>query len=446
MSKVQKIGVVGAGLVGSVLAIGLRRLGYQVEVVDKSPDIRTIDFAGRSINLALSARGWKTLDSIGIGESIRAISIPMDKRAIHKIEGEVVEQQYGVQGESICSLSRGGLNQKLIDLAEEAGVDFVFDCPVWDVDLRKALLYTGDTEAGTWTPRPYDIVLGADGAYSKVRARMQRQNRFEYSQHYLNIGYKELVITADAYQKHRLDANSFHIWPRGAFMLIALPNLDGSFTCTIFMPFEGEVSFDALDSEAKLQTFFENQFPDALSLIPDLARDFFKNPTNALVTTSCYPWVAHGKVGLIGDAAHAVVPFYGQGLNAGLEDVAVLLEYVKQNPEDWAFALEQYQMSRKPNADAIAELSNRNFEEMSTLTADPAFLLQKKIENRFTRLYPQHWLPLYDRVTFSSGSYLDALEIGDYQAAIMVEVMNMEQIEQRWDSEEVMQKMLGYFQ
>lgn len=445
MSKAQRIGIVGSGLVGTVLAIGLKKLGYSVDVIDRSPDIRTIDFSGRSINLALSTRGWKTLDKIGIGNQIREISIPMDKRAIHNVDLSVVEQQYGVHGESICSVSRGGLNQKLVALAEEAGVNFIFDCPIWDIDLEHAVLYTGETEVGAWEAMSYDIVLGADGAYSKIRGRMQRQSRFEYSQHYLNIGYKELTIDADVFSKHRLDPNSFHIWPRGHFMLIALPNLDGSFTCTVFMPFEGEVSFEAIKTEADLMTFFTTYFSDAVPLISALKKDFFENPTSALVTTTCYPWVSNNKVALIGDAAHAVVPFYGQGLNAGLEDVMTLLELLEKHSGNWSVSLERYQVERKPNADAIAELSDRNFIEMSTLTADPIFLLQKKIEKRFTDLYPTYWLPLYDRVTFSSGSYAEALKLGDFQDAVMKEIMAMDAVFEKWDSEEVEAMMLRHF-
>lgn len=445
MNEVQKVGIVGSGLVGTVLAIGLKKMGYEVDVIDRSSDIRMIDFSGRSINLALSTRGWNALDKVGIGDEVREISIPMNKRAIHKIDSSTVEQQYGVHGESICSVSRGGLNQKLVALAEEVGVNFIFDCPIFDIDLKEAVLYTGENEMSSWDAMPYDIVFGADGAYSKIRARMQRQSRFEYSQHYLNIGYKELTIDADEFSKHKLDSNSFHIWPRGNFMLIALPNLDGSFTCTIFMPFEGDISFEAIQTEVDLGVFFETYFKDAAPLIMSLKKDFFTNPTNSLVTTTCYPWVANDKVALIGDAAHAVVPFYGQGLNAGLEDVSELLDLLSKYPKDWATCLEKYQISRKPNADAIAELSDRNFIEMSTLTADPNFLLQKKIEKRFTDLYPNYWLPLYDRVTFSSGSYAEALKLGDFQSSIMEEIMSLDNISEKWDSKEVENMMLRHF-
>lgn len=445
MVKNDKIAVVGAGLVGTVLAMHLKQLGFEVDVVDRSSDIRTVDFSGRSINLAMSTRGWKTLDALGIGAAIRQLGIPMDKRAIHKVGVSIKEQQYGMNGESIYSISRGELNQKLVSLAEDRGVRFLFDTPVFDVDLQNAILYTGAEEKAAWEPLPYDVIFGADGAYSKVRARMQRQRQFDYQQHYLSLGYKELTIAPLDGARHALDPNSFHIWPRESFMLIALPNLDGSFTCTIFMPFEGDVSFQSIQTEEELSHFFATYFPDVQELIPGLKIDFFKNPTNSLVTLKCYPWVYQDKVALIGDAAHAIVPFYGQGLNAGLEDVTELIRLIEQGTDNWGAVLKQYQEIRKPNADAIAILSDRNFEEMGSLTADPKFVLQKQIEARFTRLYPALWLPLYDRVTFSDGSYQEALELGDFQKNIMQQVMALEHIEERWDTPEVEQFMVAFF-
>ncbi len=445
MVKNDKIAIVGAGLVGTVLAMHLRQLGFEVDVVDRSLDIRTIDFSGRSINLAMSTRGWKTLDALGIGDAIRQLGIPMDKRAIHQVGVSIKEQQYGINGESIYSISRGGLNQELVSLAEKRGVRFLFETPVFDVDLEKAILYTGNDEKAAWEPLQYDVVFGADGAYSKVRARMQRQRQFNYQQQYLSLGYKELTIAPLDDASHALDPNSFHIWPRDSFMLIALPNLNGSFTCTIFMPFEGDVSFDSIQTEEDLSCFFNTYFSDVKGLIPNLKEDFFKNPTNSLVTMKCYPWVYQDKVALIGDAAHAIVPFYGQGLNAGLEDVTDLISLIEKGYDNWGDILKKYQEIRKPNADAIAVLSDRNFEEMGSLTANPKFVLQKQIEARFTKLHPDLWLPLYDRVTFSGGSYLDALEIGDLQNNIMQQVMNLEGIDERWESEEVEQFMVSFF-
>lgn len=441
MQKSLKIAVVGSGLVGSLLAIYLKKAGHTVHVYDRSPDIRKIEFSGRSINLAMSHRGWKALDGVNIGDAVRAIAIPMEKRAIHLVD-KLNFQNYGMEGESIYSISRGTLNRKMIDLAEEAGAEFFFEQKIWDVTLAEATLHIGEEERGEWKEVKYDMVFGADGAFSRIRHRMQRQSMFNYSQEFLNTGYKELNIPANVDGTHKLDKNSFHIWPRGDYMLIALPNLDGSFTCTLFMPFEGENSFAALTDRKSVEAFFEKNLPDTIDVIPKLTEDFFKNPTSTLVTMKCFPWTYEDKVALIGDACHAIVPFYGQGMNAGFEDITVLYELMGKLGDDWKAIFSEYEISRKPNADAIAELSYRNFMEMSSKTADEKFLLQKKIEKRFAEKHPGKWLPLYDRVTFSHRPYSEALAIGNHQNAIMEEVMKMPDIETVWDSPEVEHKIL----
>ncbi|OAB25080.1 kynurenine 3-monooxygenase [Flavobacterium fryxellicola] len=436
-----KIAVVGSGLVGSLLAIYLRKAGHTVHVYDRSPDIRKIQFSGRSINLAMSNRGWKALDAVEIGDEIRKIAIPMEKRAIHLVD-KLNFQNYGQEGETIDSISRGILNRKMIDLAEAAGAEFFFEHKIWDVSLESATLHIGETERGAWEDKKYDMVFGADGAFSRIRHRMQRQSMFDYSQEFLPIGYKELNIPANPDGTHKLDKNSFHIWPRGEYMLIALANLDGTFTCTLFMPFEGENSFDSLKTIASVEAFFEKNLPDTIDVIPKLAEDFFKNPTSTLVTMKCYPWTYEDKVALIGDASHAIVPFYGQGMNSGFEDIFILNEMIEKYDDDWKTIFSEYQRSRKPNADAIAELSYRNFLEMSSKTADENFLLQKKIEKLFSDKHPDKWIPLYSRVTFSDRPYTEALAIGDYQNSIMDEVLKMENIAKIWDSPTVENKIL----
>ena len=446
MQNSQKIAVVGSGLVGTLLATYLKKMGHTVHVYDRSKDIRTIDFSGRSINLAMSHRGWRALKGIGIDAQVQQIGIPMNKRAIHVPNQPLKFQPYGLNNESIFSISRGGLNKLMIDIAEKNGVEFKFETRILDVELETATLYTGETERGEWTALTYDMIFGADGAFSRVRHRMQRQNRFNYSQFFLNTGYKELNIPANPDGTHKIDKNSFHIWPRGEFMLIALPNLNGSFTCTLFMPFEGENSFEALDTSDKVQTFFQTHFPDTIPVIPELVTDFFKNPTSSLVTMKCYPWAFKDKVALIGDAAHAIVPFYGQGMNAGFEDVTILAEMIEKYGDNWSKVLDEYQKSRKPNADAIAELSFRNFIEMGTKTADENFLLQKKIEQHFAKKHPEKWLPLYDRVTFSHDPYADALQMGDKQNELMQQILALPNIQEKWDSLEVEQKILQLLQ
>ena len=443
MQTPQKIAVVGSGLVGTLLAIYLKKLGHTVHVFDRSPDIRTVEFSGRSINLVMSHRGWKTLEDIGLEDEILKIGIPVDKRAIHLKDGQLNYQYYGKEGEAIFSLSRGVLNRRMIDLAEEAGVEFFFNHKIWDVNLADATLHIGDTERGEWTDLHYDKVFGADGAFSRIRHRMQRQSLFDYSQEFMKLGYKELHIPANPDGTHKIDKNSLHIWPRGNFMLMALSNLDGSFTCTLFMPFEGENSFEHLKDEATLVQFFAEFFPDTKEVIPDLVKDFFKNPTSYLAIMKCYPWAYEDKVALIGDSAHAIVPFYGHGMNAGFEDITVLNEMITKYGDDWKRVFSEYQKSRKPNADAIAELSRRNFVEMSTKTADATFLLQKKIEKWFSDKHPDKWMPLYSRVTFSLQPYAEALAIGDFQNKIMEEIMQLPNIEEQWNSEEVERKIIS---
>ncbi|SHF88024.1 kynurenine 3-monooxygenase [Flavobacterium micromati] len=442
MQTPQKIAVVGSGLVGTLLAIYLKKLGHTVHVYDRSPDIRNVEFSGRSINLVMSNRGWKTLEDIGLDDEIRSIGIPVDKRGIHLQDGSYITQNYGKEGEAIFSLSRGILNRKMIDLAEKSGVEFFFNQKIWDVTLSNATLHTGETERGEWTEIKFDKVFGADGAFSRIRHKMQRQSMFDYSQEFMKIGYKELHIPANPDGSHKIDKNSLHIWPRGEFMLMGLSNLDGSFTCTLFMPFKGENSFEQLQDEKSLVDFFATYFPDTAAVIPDLVEDFFKNPTSYLVKMKCYPWTYEDKVALIGDAAHAVVPFYGQGMNAGFEDITILSELISQYGDDWHTIFSEYQKSRKPNADAIAELAERNFNEMSAKTADENFLLQKKIEKWFSDKHPDKWMPLYSRVTFSLQPYAEALAIGEYQNEIMQKVLEMDNIAVIWDSKDVEDKIL----
>ncbi len=438
MQTIKKnIAIIGSGLVGSLLAIFLKKRGHEVTVFDRRQDVRTVEFSGRSINLAMSNRGWHALEKVGIEQEIRKLALPLDKRAMHVNDKPLYYQKYGKEGEAIYSISRGILNRRMIDLAEEAGAIFKFEEKVWDIDLPEAKIYTGESEKGEWQEYNFDHVFGADGAFSRVRHKMQRQSRFDYSQEFIDVGYKELTIPANPDGSHKLDNASFHIWPRGEFMLIAMPNLNGSFTSTLFLPFEGEVSFENIKTEKQAEDFFSTWFPDIKDSISNLKRDFFNHPTSAMVTIKCYPWTYWDKVALIGDAAHAIVPFYGQGMNAGFEDISVLDDLMEAHGDNWEKIFDEYQTLRKPNGDAIAELSYRNFIEMSNKTASPEFLLRKKIEKNFAEKYPDKWIPLYSRVTFSDKPYADALAIGDKQRGIMDEVMLQKNIAEEWNSPEI---------
>ncbi|MGB8705755.1 MAG: NAD(P)/FAD-dependent oxidoreductase, partial [Gillisia sp.] len=437
------IAIIGSGLVGSLLSIYLKKRGHKVTVFDRRPDVRRVEFSGRSINLAMSNRGWNALHKVGIEKEIRKLALPLSQRAMHVNDKPLYFQKYGKNGEAIYSISRGVLNRKMVDLAEQAGTIFKFEEKLWDIDLDEAKVYTGESEKGEWKEYKFDLVFGADGAFSRVRHKMQRQSRFNYSQFFIDVGYKELTIPANPDGSHKLDKTSFHIWPRGEFMLIAMPNLNGSFTCTLFLPFEGEISFEKITSEKDAENFFSKYFPDINGDILNLTSDFFKNPTSAMVTMKCFPWSYNDKVALVGDSAHAIVPFYGQGMNAGFEDIAVLDSIIEEKGDDWKAIFQAYQSGRKPNADAIAELSYQNFIEMSSKTADPKFLLRKKIENRFSQKHPDLWIPLYSRVTFSDKPYAEALAIGEKQRKIMDKVMELPDIQEKWDSTEVEKVILS---
>jgi kynurenine 3-monooxygenase len=288
------------------------------------------------------------------------------------------------------------------------------------------------------------LIFGSDGAYAASRLQHQLQHeRFEYHQTYIDYGYKELNIPAAENGSFQMEKNALHIWPRGNYMLIALPNIDGSFTCTLFFPFDGEVSFATLDTAEKVNGFFKRTFTDAVPLMPTLVEDFFHNPTSSLVTVKCFPWIREDKFALIGDAAHAIVPFFGQGMNCGFEDCSVLNALIEKNNDDWSAILSEYQYLRKPDADAIADLALNNFIEMRDKVADPKFLLQKKIEAKLHKKYPEKWIPAYSQVTFSPHiRYSDALKRGAKQEHIMQHIMNLPGIAEKWESDEVEQLIL----
>ena len=432
--------IVGAGLVGSLLALYLAKKGNKVTIFERRPDMRKADIGGgRSINLALSDRGWKALEGIGIGDDIRKVGIPMYKRVMHDVKGNLTSQPYGKEGQGIYSVSRGGLNMKLMDLAEaNPNIELHFNQQLANLDLKTNTLEFHNPQTNEDTKVQSERIFGADGAFSAVRGVLQKTERFDYSQQYQDYGYKELTIAPGENGTWQLEKNALHIWPRGQYMMIALPNLDGSFTCTMFFPYEGEHSFSALKTEADVTKFFSEVFPDALPLMPELLQDYFGNPTGTLVTVKCFPWTYQDKVALIGDAAHAVVPFYGQGMNAGFEDCTVLNQLMEAHNDDWETIFKEFERSRKPNADAIADLAVENFIEMRDKVADPRFLLQKKIESKINAMYPEQWIPLYTMVTFSPDiPYAKALKNGQKQEKIMKKLMKHIKTEADFEKPEV---------
>jgi kynurenine 3-monooxygenase len=429
----KHIAITGAGLVGSLLAIYLVKRGYQVSVFERRPDMRKgKGYEGRSINLALSNRGIKALEEVGLAEELKKEAIPMHGRIVHDLQGKTNFQPYGKAGQYINSISRSGLNKVLMTKAESLGVEFHFEQRITSVDFEKTQLTiqhsTFNTQHST-----FDLIIGSDGAFSAVRLAMQLTDRFDFSQDYIEHGYKELHIPAGAAGSFQMEKNALHIWPRESYMLIALPNPDGSFTLTLFFPFKGDPSFDKLQTKESVNAFFESTFPDAYCLMPTLLEDFFHNPASSLVTMKCYPWVRN-KTLLIGDAAHAIVPFYGQGMNAGFEDCRRLNQLLDSHQDDWEKVVSLFQEERKPNAEAIAQLALDNFIEMRDLVNDAGFILRKRIESKLHELFPEKWIPLYSMVTFHEDiPYSVAYEIGQKQKKIMEEVLKMPGIETNWN-------------
>ncbi|KYG72408.1 FAD-dependent oxidoreductase [Roseivirga echinicomitans] len=427
-SQNQKVSILGAGLVGSLLSIFLAKKGYSVTIFERRGDMRKAGaLGGRSINLALSRRGLKALEAVGLKEKVQESCIPMPGRMIHDLEGNLSFQPYGKEGQFINSVSRGGLNELLMSEAEAHGVDIRFDHKCEEVDFDTATAYFENGEKVS-----ADFLFGADGAFSALRSAMQKTDRFNYAQEYISAGYKELTMPPTANGDFALDPNALHIWPRGEYMLIALPNLDKSFTCTLFFPFEGKISFEAIKTEEDVQQFFESKFKDALPFLPELKTEFFENPTSSLITVRCKPWVK-GNTALIGDAAHALVPFYGQGMNAGFEDCFVFNELLEKHGAINPALLAEYEALRIPDGNAIADLALYNFIEMRDKVADPMFVLQKKIEKRLNELFPEKWIPLYTMVTFSDFRYSEAHALGKKQQAIMDQVLAQPNIEEVWE-------------
>ncbi len=436
--------IIGAGLVGSLLSIYLSKRGYKVKIYERRADMRKQDMiAGRSINLALSDRGIKALEEVGLMDEIRKICIPMHGRFMHNADGSTAYQPYGKEGQYINSVSRGELNCRLMDLAEENGVQITFNEKCNSIDWKENKIDFEKTDSPQSEKVRSDLIFASDGAYSAGRLTHQLQHdRFQYSQYFIDFGYKELNIPAGDNGAFMLEKNALHIWPRGNYMMIALPNIDGSFTCTLFFPFEGETSFASLDTKEKVTAFFEKTFTDAVPLMPTLTEDFFNNPTSSLVTVKCYPWIREDKFALIGDAAHAIVPFFGQGMNCGFEDCSVLNSLIEKHQDNWLEILSEYQTLRKPDGDAIADLALNNFVEMRDKVADPKFLLQKKIEAAFSKKYPDQWIPAYAQVTFSPHiRYSEALVNGQRQEAIMQQIMAIPDIENKWQDEAI-EKMI----
>jgi kynurenine 3-monooxygenase len=414
----KKAMVIGSGLVGSLWSVYLNQAGYEVEVYERRRDMRLEKIsAGKSINLAMSYRGWKALDAVGVGDDIREIAIPMWGRTMHHVDGTTSYQPYGREDQAIYSVSRGEINTKLMSIAETKGdatIHFNMECIA--VDMKSGTATFKNTVSGEIKHAEADLIFASDGAFSAARYKgLQRTDRFNFSQNYIPDGYKEILLPANEDGSYKLERETLHIWPRERFMMIALPNFDGSYTCTLFMPFEDhEFCFNNLKTDTDVTNFFKTVFPDFYEIMPNIHEVWHEHPLSSLAIIRCYPW-SKDKLVLLGDAAHATVPFYGQGMNCGFEDCFVLNECMSQFPNDPEKAFDLYQKSRKPDGDAMQELSLENYIVMRDLVADPDFLLLKKVEARMNTLFPDKYFPKYSMVSFSDIPYSTALNKGTEQ-------------------------------
>ena len=422
----ETVTLIGAGLNGPLLAVGLIQRGFRVEMYERRPDMRRVRLsAGRSINLALSTRGIHALSQAGLWRTIRNAVIPMKGRMMHSTASGLTFQPYGKNdAEVIYSISRAELNIALLNAAETKGTKIFFQQRCSGIDLKTGTLHIRDEETEREKTAEANIVIGCDGSASAIRSEMLKLNRFNFSQQYLDYGYKELTIPSAPGGKHVMETHALHIWPRGNYMLIALPNVDGTFGCILFLPFDGPDSFAQLTTRSAVLEFFRSRFPDVVGLMPDLADNFFANPTGSMVTIKCSPWHVDGRTLLLGDAAHAIVPFFGQGINCGFEDCTCLMELLDRQGADWAKVFGEFEQARKANTDAIADMAVENFVEMRDRVADPRFLFRKKVELALEAKYPERFVPKYSMVTFRRVPYSIALKRGQVQDCLLAELCN----------------------
>ena len=419
-----EVQIIGAGLAGSLLAILLARRGDRVEVYERLPDMRRTRIpAGRSINLALAARGIRALELAGVMQDVMPLLIPMPGRLLHARDGELTFMPYGQrEHEVIHSVSRPGLNRVLLDAAESAGATIHFRHALEEVDFKSRTLLFAREEHGVPREVPMRIVIGADGAGSILRRRAVEQLGIRCSEELLPHAYKELTLPARQDGRHRIEKNALHIWPRGGFMLIALPNLDGSFTVTLFLASKGEPSFESLADPAAVQAFFATHFADAGDVMPQLTAQFAAHPVGIMGTVRCEKYCLAEDVLLIGDAAHAMTPFHGQGMNAAFEDCRALSEILNE-VSSWRDAFERFERIRKPNGEAIANMALENYVEMRDTVQHPKFILQKALSLELERRFPEQFVPRYSMVMFHDEiPYRLAYERGRIQETLLNEL------------------------
>lgn len=432
----DRVLIVGAGLVGSLWGAYLARRGYRVEIYDRRPDPRRAGGAsGRSINLTLCERGFRALDRTGAGDRVREVTLPAYGRVVHGLDGGSTFQPYGHRREAIYSVSRNALNEALLSFAEEQpGLSLRFGERLEELVPAEPRALFRDAATGRGIEVAADRLFGADGASSTVRAHLLETGRVNYSQHYVEQGYKELTVPPADDGGWRLDKHAIHVWPRGRRMLIGFANLDGSFTMALHLPFEGDGSFESIASEDDLSALFRELFADALPLMPTLVEDYFDHPASEMVTIRCFPWTYRDKVALLGDSAHAIVPSYGQGANCGFEDCSVLADCLDEAGGDWGAAFAKYERLRHPNTEVIAELALEHFGELQTRLSEPWFLLRKRLERRIEELYPETYVSLYSLISFTDLPYAEARRLDGERRRLVDRLLAMDRAEEMLDS------------
>jgi kynurenine 3-monooxygenase len=439
MSKRDPLVIVGAGLAGCVLATYLGRRGYPVEVFERHGDPRDAHVAKRpSLNITLCKRGISALERIGAQEIVLRAAAVAYGRKVHALDGTVAYQPYSNTGDALFSISRAALNDVLLSHAEaQPGVRIHFNRRCAQLDLADGVAHFEDTTTGATNAVQAERIFGADGAYSSVRQHLQKTERFNYSQQYLDQGYTTMKIPPLADGRPALDAGAIHIWPRGQRMSIGFPDREGTFNCSLLLPYRGAHSFETLRTEENVLQCFQELFPDAVGLVPGLVEQFFSRPPNSLVTIRCNPWSYEDKVLLVGDAAHAILPSYGQGANAAFEDCRILDQCIDECGGDWYAVFREFEQRRRPSLNVLADLCVEHFVELTEHVADPKFLRRREVERRLEEVYPDLYQPLYSMVSFTSRPYAEALRISRLQSAAIDEIVLIEGIERSVDRPEV---------
>lgn len=436
----DKVIIVGAGPVGCLLALRLVDKGYKITLLERGSEeaFEPARDNGKAINLTLCARGVKALEGLAVAGCLKQISVPAYGRCIHDMHGTTVLQPYGTRGEALYSVRRSDLGKAFLQQVRQVPeIELRFNQKCIGIKWSPLAVEIKNLANGNTYLEPADRILAADGAYSSVRSILQKSKRFNYSQQFLDQGYKEILFPRAARAEWAQMKTVLHMWPRERYMLLGFPNTDGSFTCSLHMPFEGEVSFSNLTEARQVVSFFSQVFPDVVNDLPGLADDFLSTSPNAMVSIRCEPWSVGGKVGLIGDAAHVIFPYYGQGANAGFEDCGVLVDCLEQSRHNWSEAFKRYERLRKPNMDTIADLCAEHYIELRKSLADPRFVFRKQIERRLSELYPERYQPLYSMIAFTCMPYVDAVAIEREQRVIVDEIMNIRNIGPQWTQDQI---------